>query len=115
MPIYTAQCQCGNRQDYVRKVDDRHNTPNCDKCGDATTLAITACMVPVMAMADSMHVTSPIDGTIMRNRYDYESHMKKHNVRPTAEFEGQKRTETKVDKKLIAEAASAAYDKLVKQ
>ena len=70
-------------------------------------------MVPVMAMADSMNVVSPIDGTVMRNRYDYEAHMKKHNVRPSSEFEGVKREEPKVNTESIRAAASVAYDKIV--
>ena len=114
MALYTAQCpSCNHQQDYIRKIADRENTPLCDQCGTKTVKAVTACMVPVMAMADSMHVVSPIDGTVMRNRYDYESHMKKHNVRPTSEFEGVKREEPKVSTESIRQAATQAYDKLV--
>lgn len=94
---------------------ERHNTPSCNECGAETTQAITACMVPIMAIADGgMHVVSPIDGTVMRSKSDYESHMKKHNVRPSSEFEGHKPTEHKIDKESIRAAASAAYDALVK-
>ena len=116
MPTYEAACpDCGHKQDYIRKIADRHNTPDCEHCGAKTALTITAVMVPCMGIADgSMHVVSPIDGTVMRCKDDYESHMKKHNVRPTSEFEGCKPVEKKIDKNAIREAASAAYDKLVR-
>ncbi len=115
MPTYTATCpSCNTQHEFFRKIAERHNTPVCT-CGTKTEFTITAVMVPCMAIADGgMHVVSPIDGTVMRCKDDYENHMKKHNVRPTSEFEGCKPVEKKVDTESIRAAASAAYDKLVR-
>lgn len=114
MALYTAKCpDCGNEQDYIRKIVDRDNTPNCSVCGTKTVKAVTTCMLPVMAISETMNVVSPIDGSVLRSRYDYQAHMKKHNVMPMSEVEGHKPTQPKTDMEGIREAASAAYDKLV--
>jgi hypothetical protein len=114
LPVYTAQCSaCAHRQEYIRKIADRHNTPLCEECGAATGLAITTVMVPCMAISESMHVVSPIDGAVLRCKSDYEAHMKKHNVRPSSEFEGVKKEEKGLDKEKLREAASRAYDALM--
>jgi putative FmdB family regulatory protein len=37
MPIYTARCaHCQNEQDYYSSVDERNQTPLCDKCDSHT-------------------------------------------------------------------------------
>ena len=113
MPTYEAQClTCDHRQDYIRKIDDRFNTPLCDECGGEMSKAVTTCMVPIMAIAESMHIVSPIDNSIMRNKSDYEKHMKKHGVRPSSEYEGMKAPEPTNNKDAIAAAASDAYDRV---
>lgn len=61
-------------------------------------------------MAETLHVVSPIDGEILRDRYSYEKHMAKHNVRPASEFEGVKKVEPKLDREKLAQAVSEAYD-----
>lgn len=114
MPLYTAECKtCQHRQDYIRKIAERHNTPECEECGGETAQAITATMLPCMAISETMNIVSPIDGAVLRSKSDYEAHMKKHNVRPSSEFDGVKKEEKKVDKALIREAASRAYDALM--
>lgn len=111
MPHYEAECpKCGTRQDYFAKIDKRLETPSCVKCGGHTFKAVTICMVPKMPMAESMNVVSPIDGSVLRSRYDYEAHMKKHNVVPTSEFEGVKKKEYKLDEKKLEQTISDAYD-----
>ena len=112
MPTYTAVCpKCKNEIDYLRKISDRNDTPICD-CGTKTEKIITACMVPVMPIAESMNVVSPIDGSVLRSKSDYDAHCKKHKVLPMSEFEGVK-AEQKDNKADIAEAVSKAYDKVV--
>lgn len=114
MPTYEAICPvCLTRQDYIRKIDDRFNTPKCEKCGGETEKAITTCMVPCMPIAESMHVVSPIDNSVLRSKSDYENHMKKHGVRPASEFEGVKPPEYKIDRAELAQTISDSYDKLV--
>ena len=113
MPTYTAKCPaCNNETDYFRKIADRFDTPICD-CGTKTEKMITACMVPCMAIAESMNVVSPIDGTVLRSKSDYDAHCKKHKVLPASEFEGTKAPEKKSNKEEIAKAVSMAYDKII--
>lgn len=42
MPIYTCECSCGNQQDYYSSVDERTQTPPCEKCGSETKKVISS-------------------------------------------------------------------------
>lgn len=42
MPIYEYCCdRCGKTQDAVRKIDDRHDSPDCTRCNVPTNLIIS--------------------------------------------------------------------------
>ena len=41
--LYDYNCECGNTQEAVRKMDNRFNAPDCDECGKETTLGISLC------------------------------------------------------------------------
>lgn len=42
MPIYEYRCEkCGHQQDAVRRIENRHNTPPCDRCEVSTNLIIS--------------------------------------------------------------------------
>lgn len=114
MPLYEAECpHCGTRQDYFSKIDARLTTPSCVKCGGHTNKALTITMLPILPLAESMNVVSPIDGTVMRSRSDYFNHMKKHNVRPASDYEGVKKVEPTLDKEKLRQTISDAYDRHV--
>jgi putative FmdB family regulatory protein len=115
MPLYTARCEtCEHEQDYIRKIADRHDTPCCEECGGVMVQAIKGTFLPCMAISETMHIVSPIDGAILRSKSDYEAHMRKHNVRPASDFEGVKRDEGhNVSREAIREAATRAYDDLM--
>lgn len=86
MPLYTAQCQaCDIEYSYIRKIDDRHDTPDCE-CGAKTDKVIDAPMVP-FEYADSF--ISPIDGKPVHGREQYFAHMREHNVVPRIQGVGE--------------------------
>lgn len=78
MPTYQSIClKCEASHDYVRKIDDRNDTPAC--CGDKTTKLITAASVPCEYASSFI---SPIDGKPVHGREQFFAHMKKHDVIP---------------------------------
>ncbi len=46
MPMYTYQCpMCDGKQDGMRLVADRHDSPFCDSCGVETKFIIAGCLI----------------------------------------------------------------------
>lgn len=82
MPTYVFRCVvCRNTKEVIRAVADRNNSVVC--CGEEAVRVIT---VPLVS-PDYEAFISPIDRTIVRGKVEYEEHCKKHNVRPTSDFE----------------------------
>jgi len=51
MPLYEYACpklECLHRQEMITHVAGRFDAPDCHKCGETTTLAISAPAHPVM-------------------------------------------------------------------
>jgi len=43
MPLYEYICRnCGNRVEVMRRMSERTDAPACQKCGEETTLALSA-------------------------------------------------------------------------
>lgn len=90
MPTYTARCSsCGHEQDYVARVADREKTPTCEVCESATHKIMTATQISAMGVADNYQMKSPIDGSMIYGRSQYYDHMKKHDVIPLSDIQGQ--------------------------
>lgn len=90
MPTYTAKCiSCSHEQDFVSKIDDRDNTPQCSVCNSKTNRILTATMITAMGIADHYAIRSPIDGSMLYGKSDYNKHLKKHGVVPESEMKGE--------------------------
>lgn len=92
MPTYSAVCSnedCCHQQDYFRKVADRNDTPACDACGSPTERTLDAPMVTAIGLSDAYQVRSPITGEMLYGRDAYYGHMKKHNVVPASDLQGE--------------------------
>jgi hypothetical protein len=88
MPTYSAVCKtCSKEQDYIAKVDDRNITPTC--CKASMERVLVAPMVSAMGIADNTQLVSPIDGRTLYGRSEYYAHMKKHNVVPASDVQGE--------------------------
>jgi hypothetical protein len=88
MPTYSARCtKCGQEQDYIARIANRDDTPVC--CDVKTERFITGTMLPAMGISDHYKVVSPIDGSTLYGRSEYNAHLKKHNVLPQSELQGE--------------------------
>ena len=80
MPVYTARClDCEAVTDYLRGVDERLNTPQCDECGGDTSLVIlTAPKSFVRGRFAAFRST--VDGTIIDSHKSMQEHNKRNGV-----------------------------------
>jgi putative FmdB family regulatory protein len=73
--LYAYRCpSCGHQQDDVRSVEERHNGPNCAKCGTKTEKLI----LPPQSMPDIQPYRSVIDGSLISSRSKHREHLKAH-------------------------------------
>lgn len=108
MPLYTAQCHvCGEKQTYMKRVDDRYDTPDC--CGVQTTKAIDLVEVGAMVFTEHKGFHMPDGkhggkGTFIGSGQEYKKYLKDNNKMPSheahAEAERQRKYKTEAaDKK----------------
>ena len=83
MPTYVAQCpSCGHIEDFIRKVDDRDNTP--EHCGASMHRTLVA--PQVSAMAFTGHKGFVLGGnTWIESGADYKRYLAKNNMMPASE------------------------------
>ncbi len=114
MPFYTALCiHCGTEHSYLRKIDDRNDTPVC--CGEKTEKLLDNPMVTAMGLADHYQVVSPITNETLYGRSAYYNHMKKHGVVPTSDLEGEaQHQKTNRDKAFKASMREAIREAIIK-
>lgn len=111
MPTYTAHCKvCDTHIDYIRKVDDRDNTP--DHCGQKTERVFTACMIPQMGLADHYKIVR--GSNVMYGRDDYLRYLKKNGLQPSSELKGEAEHQKAQIEKKAAETRRADVADIVR-
>lgn len=80
MPTYVARCKtCGETQDFIRKVDDRDDTP--EHCGAAMTRLGSWAVAPLVgAMNWSGHQGMFVNGKWAETGADYKRIMKQDKL-----------------------------------
>jgi len=87
MPTYTAHCAtCDTHIDFVRKVDERDNTPEC--CGKKSTRVLAAPMIPAMGLVDHYKVQGG-DGKTYYGADAYKKYLKANDLLPASELKGE--------------------------
>ena len=100
MPTYVFRCPaCLDEGTFLRKVDDRDDTPLCEADGTKTDRVFTAAMVPRMGIADHYKIESG-SGTFY-GAGDYKKYLKANGLAPSSDLAGEvehqkKQTEAKV-------------------
>lgn len=113
MPTYTAQCtSCGTQQDFIRKVDDRDNAPDC--CSrPMERLGAYAIAPAIGAMTWTGHkAVRMLDGRWIESGAEYHRYLKETNSIPASEGareaeiqkENLKREHAKVRRKAVEDA-----------
>ncbi len=93
MPLYENECTaCGATGTYFRTIDERKNTPLCEKCGAPTTQIISA----VRGFADLPEYVSPVSGKVVRGRRARKYDLESNHCRPYEGFEVEQREAKKV-------------------
>lgn len=120
MPAYDAACNdCGHITEYRRSYKDYLDVPACEACGGEThKVILQAAMVGAMGLTGgSFSIISPIDGTEVHGKSEYEAHMKKHNVMHASEFKGQaevvRKEKAATQAKELRAAATEAYKAVI--
>lgn len=87
MPTYQAQCAvCNTRIDFVRKVDERDDTPI--HCGKKTSRTLVAPMIPAMGLADHYAIRAS-DGRTYYGKHEYQKYLDKRGLLPSSELAGE--------------------------
>lgn len=85
MPIYEAECRpCGVPAEYLRSIEERHNTPSCPECGEQMQQRI---FTPPLGYVRGRFepFVSTIDGTLIKNHRDMDEHNRRNNVQCMAD------------------------------
>lgn len=104
MPTYVSRCHtCDESYDYIRKVADRHQTPEC--CGVPTVMGLTTPAIGAMSFSGHKGFHMPDGkqggkGTWIESGNDYKKYLRDNNKLPAHEAE----SEAKIQKKNIAAA-----------
>lgn len=87
MATYEAHCKhCDTYIEYVRRIDDRDDTPVC--CDDKTSRVLSAPMIPAMGIADHYQIQAS-DGRTYYGRHEYEKYLKANDLVPASEIKGE--------------------------
>ena len=102
MPTYTAHCAvCDTHIDFVRKVDQRDDTP--EHCNKPTTRVLAAPMIPAMGLVDHYTVQGG-DGKTYYGSDAYKKYLKANGLEPASELKGEAEYQKKeAEKKRRAE------------
>ena len=104
MPTYVSRCHtCDTSYDYIRKVADRHQTPEC--CGVPTAMGLTTPAIGAMSFSGHKGFHMPDGkqggkGTWIESGNDYKKYLRDNNKMPAHEAEA----ESKIQKKNITAA-----------
>lgn len=99
MPTYSCRCnQCGRRDTFISKVDDRNNTPTC--CDAPTERLLDTPMVGAQTWTGHKAVQMT-DGTWIESGASYEKYLKQNNKIPASE--GQREAEIQQANKLATD------------
>lgn len=116
MPTYISTCHtCDTPYDYIRKVADRHDTPEC--CGTPTVMGLTTPAIGAMSFSGhkGFHVPDGKHngkGTWIESGQDYKRYMSTNKLMPASEAAAEaviqkKNTEAADDKKRRAAVIKA--------
>lgn len=89
MPTYISQCgTCDKPYEYIRKIADRHDTPEC--CGAATTMGLKTPAISAMCFTGHKGFHMPDGkqngkGTWIETGQDYKKYMSANKLMPSAE------------------------------
>lgn len=80
MPMkYDSLCsECGKHHEYIAKIKDRNNTPEC--CDKPTTRMIVAPMVQSSTAREYQAYKCPHSGDLITSKKQRTEVMKKHNL-----------------------------------
>lgn len=109
MPLYSARCeQCGSTTSYVRKIDERNDTPSCH---GPMSRQLDAPMVSAMAWTGHKGFALPGGGWI-EDGTAFKRHMRENDVLPESEGRQeaaiQRATREKADDKRLDAAITQA-------
>ena len=87
MPTYQSRCKhCDSLIDFVRKIDERDDTPIC--CGEKTSRQLVTPMIPAMGIADHYRIDST-SGRTFYGAGEYKKYLKDNDLLPTSELAGE--------------------------
>ena len=87
MPTYTAHCAvCDSHIDFVRKVEQRDDTPT--HCNKPTSRILAAPMIPAMGLVDH-YVVRGGDGKDYYGAGAYKKYLKDNDLVPQSELKGE--------------------------
>lgn len=114
MPFYSSVCrQCGQEHSYLRKIDQRADTPIC--CDQATEKTLDAPMISAMCFQGHKGFMTSGNGKWLESGQDVKRYMKEKNLlsheEGTREAEIQSKAKEVKQRKALRAAAIAAVDK----
>lgn len=117
MPTYSAVClRCGSGHDYVRRVNDRNDTPEC--CDGKTQRMLDTPMTGAMSFTGAKSFAM-LDGTYIEDGAAYKKYLDKNNLIPESEGSRehhiQKDRKEVENKKAIKESVVEAYRQMQAQ
>lgn len=104
MPTYVAHCStCGSEHEYIRRISDRDDTPEC--CGAPTVKGLTAPAISAMAFTGhkGFHMMDGKNGgkgTWIESGQEYKKYLRDNNKMPADEAAA----EAKIQRKNIEAA-----------
>ena len=122
MPTYVSHCSsCDTRYDYIRRIADREQTPEC--CGAPTIKGLTTPAISAMAFTGHRGFYMPDGknggrGSWIESGQDYKKYLRDNNKIPSSEAASeaalQKKNAEVADNKKRREAVIKAVEKLAK-
>lgn len=93
MPTYVARCpNCHASIDYIRKVDERDDTP--EHCGVKTQRALVAPRIQAVTITQGILAG---DGNTYYGKSEYDAYLKKNDLLPSSELKGEAAYRRKVN------------------
>jgi predicted nucleic acid-binding Zn ribbon protein len=115
MPTYTARCnECGIEQDYVRKIDDRDETPDCEHHQLKMERVLTSCMVPAMGIADHYQIRDS-SGKTFYGKHEYVNYLKNNGLSHSSDIAGEPERQQKYIAEKVKTDRKKQIEKLVQQ
>lgn len=99
MPTYVSHCStCGADHDYIRKIADRDQTPEC--CGAPTVKGLTTPAISAMCFTGHKGFRMPDGkqggkGTWIESGQDYKKYLRDNNKMPADEAAAESRIQKK--------------------